>query len=66
MKINRRQWAAIVAGSGASAQTPPPSAAPQTPAAELDAARAQLRANLDQLAKVKVPMAVEPAFTFKA
>jgi hypothetical protein len=34
--------------------------------ADLDAARDQLRTNLAQIAKVKLPMATEPACHFKA
>lgn len=42
----------------------------QTPAADSDAdlkaARDQLRANAEQIAKVPLPMATEPAFRFRA
>jgi len=34
--------------------------------ADLDSARELLRTNLQQIAKVKLPMAVEPACHFKA
>jgi hypothetical protein len=34
--------------------------------ADLESAREQLRANLAQIAKVKLPMATEPACHFKA
>ena len=43
------------------------SASPQAVADEESrSAREQMRNNAQQLAKVKVPMAVEPAFHFKA
>jgi hypothetical protein len=50
----------------AAAQTP--GAAQTTPPAnaDLDSARNLLRVNLQQIAKVKVPMATEPACHFKA
>jgi hypothetical protein len=44
-------------------------AAPQAPPAESDDDRSAhdlLRSNAQQLAKVSVPMATEPAFRFKA
>lgn len=34
--------------------------------ADLDSARAVLKSNTEQIAKVKLPMAVEPACHFKA
>ena len=63
MKITRRKLAAAVAASAAApllAQTPAPSAD------ELQAARDRLKANSDTLAKQAVPMALEPAFVFRA
>jgi len=63
MKITRRKLAAVVAASAAApllAQTPAPSAD------ELQAARDRLKANSDTLAKQAVPMALEPAFVFRA
>ena len=41
---------------------------PDQPAAnaDLEAARGQMRTNFQQIAKVKLPMATEPAFHFKA
>ena len=40
----------------------------QTPAADadLESAREQMRKNVQQVTKVKLPMATEPAFHFKA
>lgn len=34
--------------------------------ADLDSAREQMKASAQQIAKVKLPMATEPAFHFKA
>ena len=49
------------------AQNPAPSADSQAgPAEELRIARERIRNNADALAKVKLPMATEPAFQFKA
>lgn len=50
------------------AQTPQPpqQTTPQSPEAELNAARDQFHRNADQLAKVALPMATEPASHFKA
>jgi len=64
MQLTRREWAAAVsvaALGGAEAQQPASS-----PADELAAARERLAANRDALAKQEVPMALEPAFQFKA
>jgi hypothetical protein len=65
MKLTRRELATVLAPAAALAQTP----APQPPAsgdAELEAARARLKAAGDTLAKQAVPMDTEPAFQFKA
>lgn len=64
MKLTRRQWAAVIAP----AALPPALVRAQTPSAEeeLEAARQHLKANADALAATQVPMAVEPAFQFKA
>ena len=54
------------------AQTPPqpvqtlPQSPPQSPEAELNAAREQRQRNAELLAKVALPMATEPASYFKA
>jgi hypothetical protein len=58
--------AAAVASQVAEAQAPP--AAPAKATADQDFTQAQgaLRANAVQLSRIKVPMAVEPAFRFKA
>jgi hypothetical protein len=51
---------AATAQPAGAAQTAPPSNA------DLDSARDLLRTNLQQIAKVKLPMATEPAIHFKA
>ena len=54
-------------GGVAGAQTPAPSAAAATTAAEdLTAARGRVKGNGAELAKFTIPMATEPAFAFKA
>jgi hypothetical protein len=65
MKLTRRKLAAAVLGSaaGALAQNQPP---PATPDEELKAARDRLRSNSESIARQEIPMAVEPAFQFKA
>jgi hypothetical protein len=67
MKITRRQLAGVAAGSAAAsltiailAQTPPP-------ATDFYAtARESHRENSEALRKFEIPMALEPAFHFKA
>jgi len=51
--------AAAAVAQAATAQTPPPDA-------ELETARAQLKTSARQIAQVKLPVATEPAFHFKA
>lgn len=63
MKLTRRQMVAGLAPAAALAQAP---AAPATPADELKAAEARRKANSQALAKLEVPMDVEPAFQFRA
>lgn len=62
MKVTRRRLATLLAAAPAAAQTP---AAP-APADELSAARERTKRALEQAAKIKIPMATEPSFTFKA
>lgn len=67
MNVTRRKLARILAATtavplAASAQTP----APADPDENLKSAREQMRGNAQALAKVRVPMATEPAFRFKA
>jgi len=71
-KVTRRKLAAALApavlGSVMPAQQRASSAADSTsdPAEELRLARERIRNNAGVLAKVKLPMATEPAFQFKA
>jgi hypothetical protein len=62
MKLTRREMVAALAPAAAMAQAP----APATPADELKAAQARLKANSQALAKLQVPMETEPAFQFRA
>ena len=65
MKLTRRQMAAMVPAAlvqGARAQ----STAAATPAEELKAAQARLKANSEALTKIAVPIETEPAFQFRA
>jgi hypothetical protein len=68
-KFTRRELAAALSTSAvllARPQAQPPAQAlPANPDDELKAARAQLRDNADQLSKFPLPMAAEPATTFK-
>lgn len=66
IKLTRRQLATVLAPAVAIAQTP--AAAPNPPAndAEVNAARARMKANGETLAKQTVPMDTEPAFQFRA
>jgi hypothetical protein len=68
-KFTRRELAAALSTSAVllarpQAPTAPP-ALPANAADELQASRAQLHDNADQLAKFPLPMAAEPATTFK-
>jgi hypothetical protein len=65
MKITRRKLAmAVLAPAALAAQAPPP--IPTNAEEELAAVREQNKANAQALDKVPVPMALEPAVTFKA
>jgi hypothetical protein len=65
MKLTRRKLAALVTAAVAA---PLPGPAQQPAAGEdlLKTKRDQMQANAAALANVKVPMAIEPAFQFKA
>ena len=69
-EISRRSLAGIAAAAALAAQTPqsPPKqdALPANAEEELTAARNQNRTNAALIAKVKLPMDVEPAAHFKA
>jgi hypothetical protein len=65
MNLTRRQLAALLAGAAPlAAQTPAPK--PEIPPEELKAASERLRRDAQSISKVVVPMATEPAFSFKA
>jgi hypothetical protein len=67
VKLTRRQLVATLAPAAALAQTAAsPQTAPASPADELSAAQARLKANSEALARLQVPMETEPAFQFKA
>jgi hypothetical protein len=64
MDISRRTLASLFA---ATVVTPVTEAAPQGSDTDDDrAAREQMRSNMEQLAKVSLPMATEPAVHFRA
>lgn len=61
MKLTRRKLAAaLIAPAAASTQTPQPAAD------AVQSARDRIKANGDILAKIDIPMDLEPAFQFKA
>ena len=60
MKLTRRELSAALLAPAAVAQTPQPTAEP------VPAARDRIKANGDILAKIEIPMDLEPAVTFKA
>lgn len=68
--MTRRSLARLMASTAlASTAAAPAALLAQTPAATTDDANfvaAQMRAAADQLKQVKLPMATEPAFHFKA
>ena len=66
MAVTRRKLAKMIAAAAAATrigigQTDQPASN-----ADLESARTQMRTNFQQIAKVKLPMATEPAFNFKA
>jgi hypothetical protein len=65
MDVTRRSLARVLA---AAAVAPKISEAQQPPStdADLQSARDRMRSNAELIAKVKLPMAVEPAVHFKA
>jgi hypothetical protein len=60
-KLTRRQLATVVTAASATAL-----GAQTAPADDLEAARQRQKANSDVLAQQQIPMAIEPAFQFKA
>lgn len=67
MKLTRRSLAKIVAAAAVPAAATTAIAAPQAESSEeAKSAHDALRNNAQQIAKVKLPMATEPACHFKA
>lgn len=71
LTFTRRALAGIAAAAAlgkreAAAQSPQASALPANPEEELTAVRAQNKANMEQIAKIALPLATEPATHFKA
>ena len=62
MDISRRQLAGVVLAGTAVAQAPPK----PPPEADVESARLQQRAAAQAIARVPLPMTLEPAFQFKA
>jgi hypothetical protein len=60
MKLTRRELSVALLAPAAAAQTTQPAADP------IQAARDRIKANGDILAKIEIPMDLEPAVTFKA
>jgi hypothetical protein len=62
-RLTRRALLGVAAAASAAQQSPA-----QAPGAEeeLNARRAQMKANFEQLSKTPLPMSTEPAFTFRA
>jgi len=60
MKLTRRELTAALLAPAAVAQTP------QIAADPVQAARDRIKTNGDILAKIEIPMDLEPAVTFKA
>jgi hypothetical protein len=65
MDVTRRSLARMLAVAAAARQTAV-SQTPQPAEADSQSAHAQMKTNAQQIAKVKLPMATEPAFHFKA
>lgn len=65
MNITRREWAGTLAASAAGVAAGDREKS-ETPEELRKAAGERLRRNAGVLAKVRVPMAAEPAFSFKA
>ena len=66
MDISRRQLAAVVLASTAAAQAPPAPKPEPEPEGDVDGARLRQRAAAQIIARVPLPMTIEPAFLFKA
>jgi hypothetical protein len=66
MVVTRRSLAKMLALVAAGSQTGASQTSQPASNADLESARGVMRSNVEQIAKVKLPMATEPAFHFKA
>lgn len=66
MKLTRREVTAAMLAGQAVRLPGAQQATNQSADAELKAARERLKSNADALSAIKLPMATEPAFQFKA
>ena len=66
MEVSRRQLAGTLAAMVATQIDAGAQSSAADSDADLKSARDQIRNSAEQLAKVKLPMAVEPAFRFRA
>jgi hypothetical protein len=66
MDVSRRKIAQTLAAMAAIRFDAVAQTAPVNSDVDLKAARDQIRGNAEQIAKVPVPMATEPAFRFRA
>jgi len=68
MELSRRQLAGVILAGTAAAQAPAPQPPTTTQSAdtELETARSARRTAAQIIARVPLPMTVEPAFQFKA
>jgi hypothetical protein len=66
MAVTRRSLARVLAAAAAVSRTGVSQTNQPASNADLESARNQMRTNIEQIAKVKLPMATEPAFHFKA
>lgn len=64
--ITRRRLAGWIAGAAGAARSAAGQSAPAQEPGDLQAAKAAVRRNRDQIAKVQVPRDVEPSFRFEA
>jgi hypothetical protein len=66
MKATRRQVAIALLGAAAAGGQNPPPPIPSNAEGELQLARTQLRKSIDEITRIKLPAATEPAFHFRA
>jgi hypothetical protein len=66
MAVTRRSLAKMIAAAAVAPRVGVSQTDQPAPNADLESARGQMRTNFQQITKVKLPMATEPAFHFKA